>query len=65
MLFADDSNFCKADTTANKNIQDLLDKYEYASRQKINRDKTSMVFSEDVTTKVKEEIMSLWDRNNV
>lgn len=66
LLIADDSvNFCKADTT-NKNIQELLDKYEYASWGiKLIEIKTSMVFSKNVKAKIKEKIMSIWGGSNV
>ncbi|XP_041004081.1 uncharacterized protein LOC121249435 [Juglans microcarpa x Juglans regia] len=49
LLFADDSIiFCKADVSTTRNIQSIFDKYESASGQKINRQKTAMVFSRNV-----------------
>lgn len=65
LLFADNSViFCKADLETNKSIQLLLNKYENASEQKINREKTSMIFSRNVTEELKEGIMSLWGRSH-
>lgn len=46
MLFADDSMiFCKANIEENRVVQELLDTYENALGLKINKEKTSMVFS--------------------
>ncbi|XP_042974784.1 uncharacterized protein LOC122306423 [Carya illinoinensis] len=61
LLFADDSVFfCKADVSTNMKIQCLLSKYERASGQCINKEKTSMVFSKNVKDDLKRDIMQLW-----
>ncbi|XP_042983363.1 uncharacterized protein LOC122312776 [Carya illinoinensis] len=61
LLFADDSViFCKADVITNVKIQSLLNKYERASGQCINKEKTSMVFSKNVNDDLKRDIMQLW-----
>ncbi|KAF5451602.1 hypothetical protein F2P56_026695 [Juglans regia] len=44
----------------NEKIQLLLDDYEKASGQCINKEKTSMVFSKNVDEGLKTEIMQLW-----
>lgn len=38
-------------------MDQLLDKYEKASRKRIKRDKTSMVFSKNVSDELQEEIL--------
>ncbi|KAL8091605.1 hypothetical protein AgCh_034018 [Apium graveolens] len=49
MLFADDSYFyCKANTTEASKVIELLNVYEKASGQKINRGKSSVFFSSNV-----------------
>ncbi|XP_042972966.1 uncharacterized protein LOC122304767 [Carya illinoinensis] len=61
LLFADDSVlFCKANRTENNHIQQLLEWYEEASGQKVNKDKTSMIFSRNVDSNQQRELMSLW-----
>jgi hypothetical protein len=46
LFFADDSLlFCKADTVEWYCIQKVLDDYEKASGQKLNKGKTSLFFS--------------------
>ncbi|XP_042950087.1 uncharacterized protein LOC122282202 [Carya illinoinensis] len=61
LLFADDSViFCKADVITNVKIQSFLNKYERASGQCINKEKTSMVFSKNVNDNLKRDIMQLW-----
>jgi hypothetical protein len=54
LFFADDSIlFCKA------NLREwLLERYERASGQKINREKTSIFFSKNTSPEAKEEILS-------
>jgi hypothetical protein len=45
LFFANDSlSFCKADTIEWCYIQKVLDDYEKASRQKLNKGKTSLFF---------------------
>ncbi|KAF5442204.1 hypothetical protein F2P56_034891 [Juglans regia] len=57
LLFADDSVvFCRADVEENRRLQSLLAIYESVSGQKINKEKTAMVFSNNVDRGVREEI---------
>lgn len=49
--------FCKADANTNRNIQSLLDKYELASGQKINKEKTEMAFSKNVSEDSQRELL--------
>ncbi|XP_042950031.1 uncharacterized protein LOC122282138 [Carya illinoinensis] len=61
LLFADDSLiFCQANVATNEKIQILLNKYERASGHCINKEKTSMVFSKNVSDELKSDIMQLW-----
>ncbi|XP_042965942.1 uncharacterized protein LOC122299620 [Carya illinoinensis] len=61
LLFADDSViFCKADVQTNLELQRILKRYELASGQKLNMDKTSMVFSSNVSSPMQEEIRNMW-----
>lgn len=49
MLFADNSYFyCKADVIEAKKVLELLDIYEKASGQKVNKSKSSIFFSTNV-----------------
>jgi hypothetical protein len=60
LLFADDSLlFCRANFIERGNIQEILDKYEKASKQKLNREKTSIFFSKNTRMGVKEYITSI------
>jgi hypothetical protein len=60
LLFADDSLlFCKANFMEWGNIQEILDIYEKASGQKLNRDKTSIFFSKNTKEEFKEYIASI------
>ncbi|XP_042950144.1 uncharacterized protein LOC122282259 [Carya illinoinensis] len=61
LLFADDSViFCKADVQTNLELQRILKRYELASGQELNMDKTSMVFSSNVSVPMQEEIRNMW-----
>lgn len=42
-------------------VLEILDRYEVASRQKVNRSKTSLFFSKCTSTEVKHEIMVALD----
>ncbi|XP_042962749.1 uncharacterized protein LOC122297028 [Carya illinoinensis] len=65
LLFADDSViFCQADVSTNANILSLLELYERASGQCINKEKTSMVFSKNVDEVVRANIMAMWGGSN-
>ncbi|XP_042974894.1 uncharacterized protein LOC122306534 [Carya illinoinensis] len=65
LLFADDSViFCQADGPTNEKILSLLEVYEKASGQCINKEKTAMVFSKNVGEEVKANIMSKWGGSN-
>ncbi|XP_022841874.1 uncharacterized protein LOC111365549 [Olea europaea var. sylvestris] len=60
LLFADDSLiFCEANESTTSRLQALLSSYEDASGQQLNRDKTSMVFSANVSQDKQESIMAL------
>lgn len=49
MLYADDIYvYCKADTNEAGRVLELLGTYEKASRQKVNKDKSSVFFSTNV-----------------
>lgn len=51
LLFTDDNIlFCKVDMIENMNILSLLQWYEHASGQQINRANTLMTFSNNVPT---------------
>lgn len=56
--------FFRANTQANFNIQHLLEIYERASGQKVNGEKTFMVFSKNVNNRQQEEIMAFWGVQN-
>jgi hypothetical protein len=60
LLFADDSLlFCKANIFEWGRIQQLLDVYERASGQKLNKEKTSIFFSKNTQHTTKEHIISI------
>lgn len=57
--------FCKADVEENKRVQNLLDTYDKASGQKINKAKTSLLFGKNVGPMEREQIMALWDVHGI
>ncbi|KAL8146376.1 hypothetical protein AgCh_004207 [Apium graveolens] len=60
MFFADDSYFyCKAGTKEARKVLELLEVYEHASGQKVNKAKSSIFFSTNVIQYNKEEICFL------
>lgn len=60
LFFADDSLlFCKANVDEWTRIQEILGSYEKASGQKLNRDKTSIFFSQNTKQETKEFILSI------
>ena len=60
LFFADDSVlFCRARVGDVEKIQEILGKYECASGQKINSDKTTLFFSCNASSDTKEEIKNL------
>ena len=60
LFFADDSLlFCRARVEDVIKIQEILEKYEVASGQKINSDKTTIFFSKDVPMPTKEQVQNL------
>jgi hypothetical protein len=60
LFFADDSLlFCRASPLEWCNIQEVLKKYERASGQKLNVDKTSIIFSRNTKREFKDHIVSL------
>jgi hypothetical protein len=57
LFFADDSVlFCTAKLSDCYAIQEVLHKYEHASGQQINHDKTTLFFSASTSSEIKEEI---------
>jgi predicted acyltransferase len=66
LFFADDSLlFCKADMVEWYCIQKVLDDYEKASGQKINRSKTSLFFSGNTEEGMKIQILSIAGINSI
>jgi hypothetical protein len=60
LFFADDSLlFCKANSVEWRRLTKILDKYEEASGQKLNKDKTSIFFSRNTSREKREEISHL------
>ena len=60
LLFADDSLlFCEATTVECQNLLDILESYEKALGQAINRQKTTLFFSLKTRPQVKEEIRDM------
>ncbi|XP_050255150.1 uncharacterized protein LOC126701050 [Quercus robur] len=60
LFFADDSLlFCRARVEDVIKIQEILGKYEVASGQKINFDKTTIFFSKNVPMSTKEQVQNL------
>ena len=60
LLFADNSLlFCRAMIQECMHIQALLSTYEEASRQKLNRDKTTLFFSKITDTEIQDSIKDL------
>jgi hypothetical protein len=57
LFFADDCLlFCKANSVEWKILTQILDRYEAASGQKLNHDKTSLFFSRNTSAEKREEI---------
>ena len=57
LFFADDSLlFCRAQISDIQTIQEILDLYEHASGQHINKEKTTLFFSKSVPLEVKNDI---------
>ena len=57
LLFADDSLvFCRATISDSVKVQSILNLYEQASRQNINRGKTNIFFSSNTSTQSKQAI---------
>lgn len=66
LLFADDSVlFYKAEVGENRRVQAVLEKYEVVSSERINKEKTTMVFSGNVSREVREEIKMLWGNSEI
>jgi hypothetical protein len=60
LFFADDNFlFCKANSVEWRRLTRILDKYEAASGQKLNQDKTSIFFSRNTSREKREEIVRL------
>lgn len=62
LLFVNDSIiFCKTDLDTNKEIQIVLNSYGRVLGQRINFEKTTMVFSRNVQANTKVELTTLWN----
>ena len=60
LFFADDSLlFCKANSMEWRRLTKLLEEYEIASGQKLNKNKTSIFFSRNTSLTKREEITRL------
>ena len=60
LFFADDNLiFCKANSVEWRRLTKLLEKYEVASGQKLNKEKTSIFFSRNTSPEKKLEISQL------
>jgi len=60
LFFADDSLlFCRANLIEWHNVHEILQRYERASGQKLNAEKTSIFFSKNTKREFKEHISSL------
>ena len=60
LFFADDSLlFCKANSEECEKLKEILKKYEAASAQKVNSDKSSIYFSPNTTLELKETIFNI------
>lgn len=51
---------CKAYIEENKNIQNLRKKYESVSGQQINKAKTSITFSKNVPSDIRNRVLEFW-----
>ena len=61
LLFADDSLlFCRATMEECGKVLDILNGYEEASDQKINRSKTTLFFSKATKGAIKNQIKEAW-----
>jgi len=66
LLFADDSLiFCKATIEEAQNIKDIITKYERASGQKVNYDKSEIIFSKKTNEDTHNRILQILNMNKV
>lgn len=66
LLFADDSLiFCEANEETTSQLQSLLNIYEDALGQQLNKDKTAMVFSNNIRPEQQQALMDLWNAPQV
>jgi ribonuclease HI len=66
LFFVDDSLlFCKANLREWRHIEEILELYEMASGQKINRENTSIFFCKNTSPEAKEEILSVVGADHV
>ena len=64
LLFADDSLlFCQAKIEECMRLMEVLEKYEKASGQVINKEKTALFFSKNTPEQIKSTIQQLWGVN--
>ena len=60
LLFADDSIlYCKASGLESRELVNILRRYEEASGQKINTDKSSVFFSQDANEETRSEVKEI------
>lgn len=60
LLFADDSIlYCRVSGMDNRELVNILQKYEEVSSQKINTDKSSIFFSQDVDERTRSEVKEI------
>ena len=61
LLFADDCIvFCNASTEEGLRATKILEDYEKESRQKLNKEKTSLFFRENTNVEVKEKVKDMF-----
>ena len=62
LLFVDDSlRFCKATMEECGKVLDILNAYEVASSQKINKSKTTLFYIKAIDGAIKDQIKEAWD----
>ena len=61
LVFADDCIvFCKASTEEGLNVTKILEDYKRESGQKLNREKTSLLFSKNTIEEVKKKVRDMF-----
>ena len=66
LLFANDYIvFCNASKKEGVRVTKILETYERESGQKLNREKTSLFFSKNMSEKVKEEVRDMFGAQTI